>query len=96
MLTDLSAEIAAVGGDRDRTRLLTDLTANRSTWQATGGTDVREGMAEASALALADMDDQVGGTVLARTERVERSMRRAIWGAIWKFAATPASANQAS
>lgn len=72
ILTDLSEEIAADGGDRDRTRLLADL-SNKSIRVAGDRrlTDVRAGVAEASAQALADMVDRIGGTVLARTERVE-------------------------
>ena len=72
VLTDLSEEIAADGGDRDRTRLLADL-ANKSIRIAGNRrlTDVRAALAEASSQALADMDDRVGETVLARTQRVE-------------------------
>jgi hypothetical protein len=72
VLTDLSEEIAADGGDRDCTRLLADL-ANRSIRVAGGRrlTDVRAAVAEASAQALAEMADSIGGTGLARTERVE-------------------------
>jgi hypothetical protein len=72
VLIDLSEEIAADGGDRDRTRLLTDL-ANKSIRVAGDRrfSDVRATIAEASAQALADMIDRIGGTVLARTERVE-------------------------
>ncbi|MGE3647652.1 MAG: hypothetical protein AB7G10_04900 [Reyranellaceae bacterium] len=72
VLTDLSEEIAADGGDRDRARLLTDL-ASKSIRVAGGRrfTAVRAAIAEASAQALADMIDRIGETVLARTERVE-------------------------
>ena len=72
VLTDLSEEIAADGGDRDYTRLLTDL-ANKSIRVAADRrlADVRSAVAEASAQALADMVDRVGGTVLARTARVD-------------------------
>ena len=72
VLTNLSEEIAADGGDRDRTRLLADL-ANKSIRVAGDQrlTSVRAAVAEASAQALADMVDCIGGTVLARTERVE-------------------------
>lgn len=72
VLTDLSEEIAADGGDRDRTRLLADL-ANKSIRVAGDRrlTDVRAAVAEASAQTLADMVDRIGGMVLARTERVE-------------------------
>lgn len=72
VLTDLSEEIAADGGDRDRARLLADL-ANKSIRVAGDRrlTDVRAAVAEASAQALADMVDRIRGTVLARTERVQ-------------------------
>jgi hypothetical protein len=72
VLTDLSEEIAADGGDRDRTRLLADLVSKSI--RVAGNRrldDVRAVVAEASAQALADIVDRVGGTVLARTERVE-------------------------
>jgi hypothetical protein len=72
VLTNLSEEIAADGGDRDRTRLLADLT-NKSIRVAGDQrlTNVRAAVAEASGQALADMVDCIGGTILARTERVE-------------------------
>lgn len=70
-LTDLSVEIAADGGDRDRARLVADL--GKKSIRVAGSrrfTDVRAAVAEASTQALADMIDQIGGTVLARPERV--------------------------
>lgn len=72
VLTDLSEEIAANGGDRDRTRLLADL-ASKSIRLAADQrlTHVRAAVAEASTQALADMVDHIGGTVLPRTERIE-------------------------
>lgn len=71
-LTDLAEEIAADGGDRDRARLLTDI-SNKSIRLASDRrlTDVRAAVAEASEQALADIVDQIGGTVIARTARVE-------------------------
>ncbi len=71
-LTDLAEEIGADGGDRDRARLLTDI-QNKSIRLASDRrlTDVRAAVAEASVQALADMVDQIGGTVIARTARVE-------------------------
>ena len=45
---------------------------SRSAWLATGGSPVfGRRSPEASGQALADMVDCIGGTVLARTERVE-------------------------
>lgn len=71
VLTDLSEEIAADGGDRVRARLLADLT-NKSIRVAGDRrfSDVRAAVAEESAQALADMVDCIGGTILARTERI--------------------------
>jgi hypothetical protein len=71
-LTDLSEEIAADGGDRDHTRLIDDLVSKsiRIAWDRRL-TDVRAAIAEASSQALADMEDRIGATTLARTERVE-------------------------
>jgi hypothetical protein len=71
-LTDLSEEIAADGGDRDRPRLIADL-VSKSIRIGEGRhlTNVRAAIAEASSQTLADMDDCVGSTTLARTERVE-------------------------
>lgn len=71
-LTDLSEEIAADGGDRDLTHLTADLVSKSI--RIAGHrrfTDVRAAIAEASSQALADMDDRIGVTTLARTERVE-------------------------
>ena len=71
-LTDLSEEIAADGGDRDRTRLIADLVSNSIRLAEDPRlTDVRAAIAEASSQALADIDDRVGAMTLARTERVE-------------------------
>jgi hypothetical protein len=72
VLIDLAEEVAADGGDRDRARLAADL-ANRSIRIAGDRrlADVRSAVAEASAQALADLNDRIGATSLARTERVE-------------------------
>jgi hypothetical protein len=71
-LTSLSVEIATDGGDRDRARLIADL-AGKSIRIAEDRrlTDVRAAIAEASSQALADMNDRVGTTTLARTGRIE-------------------------
>ncbi|BFG81444.1 hypothetical protein PTKU46_94780 [Paraburkholderia terrae] len=71
VLTDLAEDMAADGGDRDRTRLVADL-LNKSIRVAGDRrlTDVRAAVAESSAQALADMVDRIGVTVLARTERI--------------------------
>lgn len=69
VLTDLSEEIAADGGDRDRARLIADLAQKSIRVASTRRfTEARAAVAEASAQALADMADRVGGTVLARSE----------------------------
>jgi hypothetical protein len=72
VLIDLSEEVAADGGERNRPRLLADLT-NKSIRVARDPrfNNVRTAVAEASSQALADIADRIGGTVLARTERVE-------------------------
>jgi hypothetical protein len=71
-LTDLSEEIATDGGDRDRTRLIADL-IRKSIRLAEDRRliNVRAAIAEASSQALADIDDRIGTSTLARTERVE-------------------------
>jgi hypothetical protein len=72
VLTDLAEEIAGNGGDRDRARLVADLVGKSI--RIAGDRlliDVRSAVAEGSKQALADMDDRIGGTTLARTERVE-------------------------
>lgn len=72
VLTDLAEEIAGDGGDRDRARLIADIVGKSI--RIAGDrrlADVRSAIAEASQQALADMDDRIGATTLARTERVE-------------------------
>ncbi|WP_154661148.1 NACHT domain-containing protein [Microvirga lotononidis] len=72
ILTDLAEEIAADGGDRDHERLSADLVGKSICLAADRRlTDVRAAVAEASSQALADIDDRIGTTSLARTERVE-------------------------
>jgi hypothetical protein len=71
-LTDLSEEIAADGGDRDRTRIIADLVSKSIRIPEDRRlTDVIAAIAEASSQALADIDDRVGAVTLARTGRVE-------------------------
>jgi len=72
VLTDLAEEIAGDGGDRDHARLIADIVGKSI--RIAGDrrlADVRSAIAEASKQALADMDDRIGATTLARTERVE-------------------------
>ena len=71
-LIDLSEDIAADGGDRDRARVTADLVSKSV--RIAGNrrlTDVREAIAEASSQALADIDDRIGTTSLARAARVD-------------------------
>ena len=72
VLTDLAEEIASDGGERDLAHLINDLT-RKSIRIARDSrlTNVRATIAEASAQALADMVDRVGGAILTRPERIE-------------------------
>jgi hypothetical protein len=77
VLTELSIEIAASGGDRTRDGLIQDfqqrfrLAGDQRTFSA------RMALAEASHNALADVGDRVSGAMLTRHERVE-SVRAAL------------------
>lgn len=72
VLLDSALAVAADGGDRDRLRLVADLRAKSL---AIGGdrrlAEIRAAVMEASQHALADMEDRIGSTSIARTERVE-------------------------
>ena len=70
-LIDLSEEIAADGGDRDRPRLVDDLAGLGTTLaQDRRLIDVRATINEASSQALADIEDRIGAVRLARMERI--------------------------
>jgi hypothetical protein len=70
-LVELALDIAAVGGDRTRDRLIEDLRAH--SFRLAGErryASARTRLAEASRHALADISDRVGDVILTRHERV--------------------------
>lgn len=72
VLTDLAEEIAAEGGDRDHIRLVADLAAKSiRVADAPHLANVWAAIAEASCQAVADMNDRIGATRLARTQQVD-------------------------
>jgi ABC-type cobalamin/Fe3+-siderophores transport system ATPase subunit len=71
-LVELSIKIAANGGDRNRDRLVADLTG--LSFRLAGSQfaiSARAALAEASRHALADIDDRIANISLARQERVD-------------------------
>jgi hypothetical protein len=70
-LVELTIQIAASGGDRDRDRLIEDLTSR--SFRLSGhrrNTGVRTALTEYSKNALSDINDHIGGVMLTRHEHV--------------------------